>query len=194
MSQFWLYFNSGLYHVLDWQAYHHILFLIVLVAAFSFYDWVRLLWLVTLFTLGHTLSLALTVYGVVLVKGVLVGFLIPLTIFLTALFNLFTAGKNPRDGKIQILYFASLFLGIIHGLGFAGHFNSLTANTSAKLLPLLELALGLEAGQLIVVLVVLILSFIGQTIFRFSRRDWVMVISSIVIGFTIPMLLGNKFW
>lgn len=194
MSEFWLYFNLGLHHVLDWRAYDHILFIIVLVAAYNFHDWLKVIWLITLFTLGHTLSLALATYGVVMVRGELVEFLIPLTILLTAIFNLFTAGKNPRNGKIQVLYFATLFFGIIHGLGFSTYFKSVSANVSNKIFPLLEFALGIEAAQIIVVLVVLILSFIFQTIFRFSRRDWVMVISSIVIGFTIPMLLNNIFW
>lgn len=194
MSEFWYYFNLGLHHILDWQAYDHILFIIVLVAAYNFHDWLRVIWLITLFTIGHTLSLALATYGVIMVRGELVKFLIPLTIFLTAVFNLFTAGKNPRNGKIQVLYFAAVFLGIVHGLGFSAFFNSVSANASSKILPLLELALGIEAAQIILVIVVLILSFIFQTIFRFSRRDWVMVISSIVIGFMIPMLLDNIFW
>lgn len=194
MSEFWLYFNLGLHHVLDWQAYDHILFIIVLVAAYNFNDWLKVIWLITLFTLGHTISLALSTYNVIMVRGELVEFLIPLTILLTAIFNLFTAGKNPRNGKIQVLYFATLFFGIIHGLGFSTFFKSVSANASSKILPLVEFALGIEAAQIIVVLVVLILSFIFQTIFRFSRRDWVMVISSIVIGFTIPMLLNNIFW
>lgn len=194
MSQFWLYFNLGLHHVLDWQAYDHILFLVVLVAAYSFNEWLKVIWLVTLFTLGHTLSLALATFDVIMVRSVLVEFLIPLTILITAVFNLFTAGKNPRHGKTQILYFVTLFFGIIHGLGFSGFFKSVTANVSNKTLPLLEFALGIEAAQIIVVLLVLVLSFIFQTIFRFSKRDWVMVISSIVIGFTIPMLIENIFW
>lgn len=194
MSQFWNFFNLGLGQALNWQAIDHISFLIVVVAAFSFTDWIRLLWLITLFTVGHIMALVLSTYNIILAQGSLVYFLIPLTIFFTAIFSLFTAGKTRRDGKIQVFYFISLFLGIIYGLGFSSNFQSITADVSAKLLPLLEYGLGLQAGQIIVVLIVLIIASIIQTIFRFSKRDWVMVISSVVMGFMIPVLLENKFW
>lgn len=194
MSQFWLYFNLGLQHVLDWQAYDHVLFIAVLVAAYTFTEWKKIVWLVTLFTLGHTLSLALAAFEVVMVKSELVEFLIPLTILLTALFNLFTAGKKANSGKINVLYVATLFFGLIHGLGFSTYFRMIAGNSSEKALPLLEFALGIEAAQIIVVCVVMLLGFIFQNIFRFSRRDWVLVISSIVIGFAIPMLMGSIFW
>lgn len=194
MSQFWLYFNLGLQHVLDWQAYDHVLFIAVLVAAYTFSEWKKIVWLVTLFTLGHTLSLALATFEVVMVKSALVEFLIPLTILLTALFNLFTAGKKSNSGKINGLYVATLFFGLIHGLGFSTYFKMIAGNTSDKVLPLLEFALGIEAAQIIVVLAVLILAFIFQNIFRFSKRDWILVISSMVIGFAIPMLTGSIFW
>ncbi|HET8886024.1 MAG TPA: HupE/UreJ family protein [Salinimicrobium sp.] len=195
MSEFWLYFKLGLYHVLDWQAYDHILFLIVLVVGYTFNDWKRVLWLVTLFTLGHTLSLILSVYNVVSVNSGLVEFLIPITIFVTALFNVFTAGKGARREKLGLLYFSAIFFGIIHGLGFSYYFNHIVSgNNSGKLLPLAEFALGIEAAQIIVVLIVLILGFIFQSIFRFSKRDWMLVISSIVIGIIIPMLISNYPW
>ena len=191
MSQFWNFFNLGLGQVLNIQAIEHILFLIVVVAIFSYSDWIRLLWLITIFTLGHLLAIALSMYNVVTVSGNLVYFLIPVTILLTALFSLFTAGKNRRDGRIQIFYFISLFLGIMYGLNFASRFQAATTASSGEFLPLLEYGLGFEAGQLIVVLVAMLLSFVIQTIFRFSRRDWVMVISAIVIGYMISLLMRD---
>lgn len=194
MSQFWLYFNLGLQHVLDWRAYDHVLFITVLVAAYSFNEWKRIIWLVTIFTIGHTLSLALSTFEVVIVRPELVEFLIPLTILLTALYNLFTAGKKSKDTRIQVLYFATLFFGIVHGLGFSSYFKMIAGSMANKALPLLEFALGIEAAQIIVVIVVLLLSFLFQFIFRFSQRDWVLVISSIVVGFAIPMLIENIFW
>lgn len=194
MSQFWLYFNLGLTHVLDWQAYDHILFIAVLVAAYSFSEWKKIVWLVSLFTIGHTLSLALSTFNVVIVKSELVEFLIPLTILLTAVYNIFAVEKKSKNGKIQVLYFATLFFGIIHGFGFSTYFKMISGNVSEKLLPLLEFALGIETAQIIIVLAVLVLSFIFQNIFRFSKRDWILIISSIVIGFAIPMLAENIFW
>lgn len=194
MSQFWLYFELGLTHVLDWNAYDHVLFIIVLVAAYTFQEWKKIVWLVSIFTIGHTLSLALSTYGLVIVDSALVEFLIPLTILLTAIFNVATAGRKPKSNKIKVLYFVTLFFGVIHGLGFSTYFKMISANTTEKILPLLEFALGIETAQIIIVLAVLILSTICQFLFNFSRRDWVMVVSAIVIGFAIPMLVENIFW
>lgn len=187
MDSFIFYFKEGLFHVLDWNAYDHILFLVVLTVPYLFSNWKKLLTLVTVFTLGHTLSLALSAYGVVKVNGSIVEILIPVTILITALYNIFTAGKKNRNQKMGIHLFATLFFGLIHGLGFSTYFKMMTASSESKLLPLVEYTLGIEAAQLIIVFVVLIISFVGQAIFRFSLRDWVMVISSIVIGVAIPV-------
>ncbi|RFN58923.1 HupE/UreJ family protein [Marixanthomonas ophiurae] len=192
MTDFWLFFKLGLEHVLDWQAYDHVLFIIVLCAAYTFNAWRKLLVLVTLFTVGHTISLLLANYGVVSVSSSWIECLIPITILVTALFNLFTAGKEKRAEKLGVLYVATVFFGLIHGFGFAGYFKMISGDNDV--LHLLEFALGIEAAQLIVVILVLILAFLMQTIFRFNKRDWVLVISSIVIGLVIPMLIDNCFF
>lgn len=194
MSDFWFYFKIGLEHVLDYKAYDHVLFLIVLTVPYVFSDWRRVLLLVTLFTLGHTVSLLLAVYGVVKVDRGFIEFLIPVTIFITALYNVFTAGKGAKKDKLGVLLITALFFGLIHGLGFSSFFKSLTAHLSSKLLPLAEFALGIESAQIIIVIIVLIIGFICQTIFRFSRRDWMMFISAVVIGMVIPMLITNYPW
>ncbi|KQS50062.1 MULTISPECIES: HupE/UreJ family protein [Flavobacterium] len=195
MSEFWIYFNTGLRHVLDINAYDHVLFLIALTIPYAFKDWKRVLLLVTLFTVGHTMSLLLSVYGFVQIKVNLVEFLIPITILITAVFHLFTAGKNSKKESISFIAIVTLFFGIIHGLGFSNYFNTiLPGNSSDKLLPLLEFALGIEAAQIIVVLIVLILSYIVQTVFRFSKRDWTLVMSSFVIGVVIPMVIESEIW
>ncbi|MFK5982203.1 MAG: HupE/UreJ family protein [Flavobacteriaceae bacterium] len=186
MSDFWLFLKLGLYHVLDWQAYDHILFLIVLVAAYHFSNWKRIFILVSLFTLGHTVSLLLANYNVVTVSSRWIEFLIPITILFAALYNLFTSGKGSRKERIGMFYFITVFFGLIHGFGFASYYKMI--NGSGEILPLLEFALGVELAQIIIVLIVLIVSFIAQTIFRFNKRDWLMVVSSIVIGVLIPML------
>ncbi|WP_310991557.1 HupE/UreJ family protein [Aequorivita marina] len=189
MSDFWLYFNLGLEHVLDWKAYDHILFLIVLCAAYNFSSWKRILILVTLFTIGHTLSLILSNYNVVSVSSSLIEFLIPITILITALINIFGANKKKQTQKIGVYYIVTIFFGLIHGMGFASFFNALDSGN--EILPLLEFALGIEASQLIVVLVFLITAFIFQRVFGFKKRDWILVVSSLVIGMTIPMLIEN---
>lgn len=183
----------GINHVLDINGYDHVLFLMVLTVPYLFKDWKRVLLLVTMFTLGHTLSLILAAYDVVKVNGKLVEFLIPVSILVVALFNVFTAGKSAKSEKVGVLFFSSLFFGLIHGLGFAREFKMLFTSGDNKIVTLLEFALGIEIAQLIIVFVVLFLGFICQTIFRFSRRDWVMVISAIVVGLTIPMILGSDF-
>ena len=170
MSDFWFYFKIGLEHVLDYQAYDHVLFLIVLTVPYVFKDWRRVLLMVTLFTLGHMTSMILAVYGVVSVDRGVIEFLIPVTIFVSALYNVFTAGRGAHKDKLGVLFITALFFGLIHGLGFSSFFKSLTAHLSSKILPLLEFGLGIEAAQIIIVLVVLIFGFICQTIFRFSRR------------------------
>ena len=191
MDTFWFYFKEGLFHVLDWNAYDHILFLVVLTVPYLFSNWKKLLTLVTVFTVGHTLALALAAYGVISVKSSWIELLIPITILITALFNVFTAGKSARKEKVGLYLVATLFFGLIHGLGFSTYFKMMTANTSSKLMPLLEYTLGIEVAQIAIVLVVLIISFIGQSVLRFSLRDWVMVISSIVIGMVIPILMRS---
>lgn len=191
MDTFWFYFKEGLFHVLDWNAYDHILFLVVLTVPYLFSNWKKLLTLVTVFTIGHTLALALAAYGVVSVKSSLIELLIPITILITALFNVFTAGKSARKEKVGLYLATTLFFGLIHGLGFSTYFKMMTANTDSKLMPLLEYTLGIEVAQIAIVLVVLIVGFIGQSVFRFSLRDWVMVISSVVIGMVIPILIKS---
>ena len=195
MSEFWIYFQIGLKHVLDIHAYDHVLFLIALAVPFSFADWKRVVLLVTLFTIGHTMALMLSVFEIVTIKVNVVELLIPITILITALFNLFTAGKSNKKESINLVFFITLFFGIIHGLGFSNYFKSiLGGSSSSKILPLSEFALGIEAAQIVVVFVVLVLSYIVQTVFRFSKRDWTLVMSAFVIGVVIPMIVESEIW
>ena len=189
MSDFWLYLKLGLTHVLDWQAYDHIVFLIVLVAAYNFSNWKRIFILVSLFTIGHTVSLLLVNYSVVAISSKWVEFLIPVTILVAAFYNLLTSGKNNRSEKVGLFYVITIFFGLVHGFGFATYYKMITGGN--EILPLLEFALGIELAQIIVVTIVLIFSFIFQSILRFNKKDWVLVLSSIVIGLVIPMLQNN---
>ncbi len=193
LENFWFNVEYGINHVLDINAYDHVLFLIVLTIPYVFKDWKRVLLLVSMFTLGHTLSLVLAAYNVVSVNAAVVEFLIPITILIAALFNVFTAGKGAQKEKVGILFLTTLAFGLIHGLGFAREFQMLLGDTDNKLVLLLEFALGIELSQVIIVFVVLFLSYIVQTIFRFTRRDWIMVISAIVVGLVIPMILNSDF-
>lgn len=195
MSQFWIYFQIGLKHVLDINAYDHVLFLIALTVPYLFKDWKRIFLLVSLFTIGHTLALILSVYGIIAIKVNIVEFLIPITILVTALHHLFTAGKTSKNDGVNLVFFITLFFGIIHGLGFSNYFKTiLGGSATSKLLPLGEFALGIEAAQLVVVFVVLVISYIVQTVFRFSKRDWALVMSAFIIGVVIPMIIESPIW
>lgn len=195
MSEFWIYYEIGLRHVLNIYAYDHVLFLIALTVSYAFKDWKRLLLLISLFTIGHTLALLLSVFGVVFIKVNFIEFLIPITILITAFFHLFTAGKSSKTESIGIIGFITLFFGIIHGLGFANYFKTILGGSpQSKLIPLGEFALGIESAQIVVVFVVLILSYIVQTVFRFSKRDWTLVMSSFIIGVVLPLIIDSPIW
>jgi len=162
----WFNIEYGINHVLDINAYDHVLFLIVLTVPYMFKDWKRVLLLVSMFTIGHTLSLVLAAYKIVTVNGVVVEFLIPVSILIVALFNVFTAGKGAQREKVGVLFLTTLFFGLIHGLGFAREFQMLLGDSDNKLLLLLEFALGIELAQIIIVFVVLFLGYVVQTIFN----------------------------
>jgi len=193
MQEFWFNVTYGLNHVLDINGYDHVLFLMILAVPYGFRDWRPVLILVSLFTLGHTLSLFLAAYNIVSVNGELVEFLIPITIFLAALYNIFSAGKPVKRQGINLLMFSAMFFGIIHGLGFAREFKMFIGQLEEKLIPLVEFALGIEIAQVIIVFVVLFIGYLCQTLFRFSRRDWILVLSSVVIGLVLPMILESDF-
>ena len=191
-DDFFSYMQHGMYHVLDVNAYDHILCLIVLAIPYMFKDWKRLLFLITVFVIGHTVALAFATYDVISVSNKWIEFLIPSTILVVALFNIFAVGKKPKNEKLGLLFFVTLFFGLIHGLGYVKTFEATINASSNKLLSILEIALGVEIGQLIVVFVILFLGFLCETLFRFSKRDWVLVISAIVVGLLIPMLIKSN--
>ncbi|WKD85265.1 hypothetical protein KCTC32516_00605 [Polaribacter huanghezhanensis] len=193
MDNFLLYVKMGLYHVLDFAAYDHILFLIALAVVFEFYQLKKVLWLITLFTIGHSLTLALSAYGVLKIDVKVVEFLIPVTIFITSIVNIFNLGKTSKNKDNINLIFALIF-GLIHGLGFSNYFRMMIGREEDKLMPLLEFALGIELSQVIIVLSILIVGALMQSFFKVTKRDWILVISSIVIGFVIPMMIERLFW
>lgn len=194
MSDFWIFFQTGLWHVIDFSGYDHILFLIALTVPYNFKDWKILLLLVSVFTLGHTSALLLAVLELLKVSASLVELLIPITILLTALYTLFNTGKKPQKSHVAVLSITGCF-GLIHGLGFAGYFKSILPGApSDKLLPLLEFAAGIEAAQIIIVLGVLILAYLFQSMLRFSQRDWILVMSAFVAGVVTPLIIENPIW
>ena len=195
MSDFWLYFNIGLHHVLDIHAYDHVMFLMALTVPYTFKDWKNIVLLVSLFTVGHTTALIMSVYGVLKVNSAYIEFLIPITILATAVYNLFNSGKKASNtGNVNFIAFTTLFFGLIHGLGFSNYFKIIIDKGDSKLLPLLEFALGIEGAQLIVVLTVLTLSFVLQRFGKLNKRDWILITSAFVTGVVIPMIIESEIW
>lgn len=195
MDELIIFFKIGLTHVLNIHAYDHLLFLIALTVPYIAKDWKRIIILVSCFTLGHTISLFLSVFNIVMAKASWVELLIPITIFITAFSNLILVGKSSKNGNISFIAGVTIFFGIIHGLGFSNYFNTiLPGKPSEKLLPLLEFAIGIEFAQIIVVVAVLILAFIAQNLLRFNKRDFTLIMSSFVIGVVVPLIIENPIW
>jgi hypothetical protein len=195
MSTFKVYFELGYDHIMDVMGYDHILFIISLAAIYLLKDWRKVLWLVTAFTIGHSITLALSTLNYVIVKGAYIEFLIPVTILITAFANLFKSERSLKYvSKIQINYiFASLF-GLIHGLGFSNYLKALLGKNNNIVYELLAFNVGLEAGQIVIVAAFLLISFIFIDLFGVKRRDWVLIISSIIIGLSLTLMMETKFW
>lgn len=193
MNLFELYFGLGITHILDIQGYDHILFVIALCTIYSFVEWRKILVLVTAFTIGHSLTLALATLKFISVDAGLIEFLIPVTIAITSALNLFK--PVPEKGSfIQLNYFFALFFGLIHGLGFSNFLKSLLGKESSILEPLLAFNLGLELGQLVIVLAFLGLTYLFLNIIKIKKQYWIQTISAIVFVWSILMIYEAKFW
>lgn len=194
MSQFGIYFELGREHILDLNGYDHILFVIALCAIYLLQDWKKVLILVTAFTLGHTITLALSTLEIIKVRTDIVEFLIPVTIFITAVGNLFRKQSALTPSKLNTNYFFALFFGLIHGLGFSNYLKSILGQENSIVTPLLAFNLGLELGQIIIVLVFMIVSFVFVNLFNVARRDWNLIVSSGVAAIAITLMIEMKFW
>jgi HupE / UreJ protein len=195
MSEFGLYFGLGKDHILDYaNGYDHILFVIALSALYMVRDWKRILVLVTAFTIGHSITLALATLQIISVNTNLIEFLIPLTIFITAFSNLFKSEVRAPSKTIQLNYFYALIFGLIHGMGFSNYLRAILGKSHSILSPLLAFNLGLEFGQIIVVILFLIVSYIVVDRVGVTRRDWKMVLSSAIAGVALLLMKDRAFW
>lgn len=187
MEDFNFYLGLGWEHIMSWDALDHLLFIAVLTAIYLFKDWKQLLILVTAFTIGHSLTLALSVLDIIRVNSDWVEFLIPCTIFLTAIYNLFHTKFTVRS--VRINYLLALFFGLIHGLGFANIIRFSLAEGQSLFTSLLGFNIGLELGQIVVVFILLLVSHLVINIFNASRRDWVIFLSAAVFSLAFKMAL-----
>ncbi len=194
MENFFFYVELGLKHVLDLAAYDHILFLTALSLPFTFRSWKKVLVLVTVFTLTHCLSLGLSVYDIMVMDVGLIEFLIPVTILLTAVFNLLYIKSAPKEQSILLHVLGTTFFGLIHGFGFSNYFKMLMSGEEEKLSPLLGFAAGIELSQVLIVLVVLFLAFVLQQVFKLKQVHFIAIASILVMIITIPMLIETFPW
>lgn len=193
MNQFELYFGLGLSHILDIQGYDHILFVIALCTIYTFIDWRKILILVTAFTIGHSLTLALATLKIVSINSALIEFLIPVTIAITTATNLLN-NVEQKTRNVQLNYFFALFFGLIHGLGFSNFLKSLLGKESSILEPLLAFNIGLEVGQIVIVALYLALAYFVLSILKIKQKNWIILASSVVLVWSVYMIYEARFW
>ncbi len=187
MQDFLFYLKLGWEHIISIDALDHILFVLALAAVYSFNDLKKLIILVTAFTIGHSITLVLSVFNILRVPSDWVEFLIPLTIVITALDNILM--RNHQKTLMSMNYYLALFFGLIHGMGFANLARMTLAKEQSLAIPLLGFNIGLELGQIAVVLAILVILFILLNIFKVNRKDWILFISSAVFALSLQMTL-----
>lgn len=191
MQNFFFYLKLGVQHVLDFNAYDHILFLLALALPFTFKAWKKVLLLATIFTLAHCFSLFLSVYGILVADVSWIEFLIPVTILLTALFNLIYIKSKATHKSIVLHIIATVFFGLIHGFGFSNYFKMLMAEEENKLSPLLGFASGIEISQVLIVLGMLLITYLFTSILKIKQALFVAIVSILIVLVTIPMLIAT---
>jgi hypothetical protein len=198
-SLFQTYLQLGFFHIFNLRAYDHLVFLLALCAPYVLADWRRLLALVTSFTLGHSLTLALATLQVVSFSAGVVEKLIPITILLTCAVNLARARRTesrlarmsrPEPAVLALPNLLALVFGLIHGLGFSSYLRELLGQQSRPVLELLAFNVGVELGQLLIVSLILLLGLLLLRGFGVVRRDWLLVVSGAAMGIALVLLVG----
>lgn len=192
-----MYINLGFRHISDLAGYDHILFLLALCAVYSIDQWRRLVVLVTAFTVGHSITLALSSFGWMVIPSHIIEFLIPVTILITAIRNVAVpASDEPTDpqGYMTGHYLVALCFGFIHGMGFSNYFRALMMDSSSITIPLLGFNLGIEIGQLLVVSIIVMVASLVVRFAQVKHRDWNLFISGAAAGISIVLMNETTFW
>ncbi|MFC2188807.1 HupE/UreJ family protein [Peijinzhouia sedimentorum] len=191
MDQFTLFLKLGFEHIADVKGYDHILFIVALCAIYTIKDWKGILWMVTAFTLGHSVTLVLATFELIYMKQEIVEMLIPITIFLTCVFNIVIhrPDSNFRN-TAKIKYGTAAVFGLIHGLGFSSYLRSILAMQDSVILELFAFNVGLELGQILIVFITLGLAFITVDLFKAKKREWNLVLSGAAAGVSFLMIFG----
>jgi hypothetical protein len=189
MNEFGFYLKQGIDHITDLKGIDHMLFIITLCAVYRFDQWKRILILVTAFTVGHTVTLALSSLDVIRINQTLVETLIPVTILLTSVFNILQ--PEERAGKVSLNYLLALCFGLIHGMGFSNFFRAMMMGIAdgAITVPLFGFNLGIEVGQLMIVTVFLSLLVLFTKVFKVKHREWNLYISGAGGGLAVKMII-----
>jgi len=172
-----LFFQIGWQHIISWEALDHLLFLSALLAIYQWNDWKKVLILITAFTIGHSMTLVLSVTDILRFSSNWVEFFIPLTIVVTAIGNGFFATEKGNF-MLPYRYLLALIFGLIHGMGFASTLRFMLAEGESITLPMISFNLGIEAGQILVVLLLLIINYIALYFFHINRRVWSRILSA----------------
>lgn len=190
------YLELGIFHVLDLNGYDHVLFMIALAIPYAFKSFLRLLLLATAFTAAHTTSLALAAFNIFKIDAGLIEFLIPVTIALTALYNLVLGESSNEKSGLSIPLIATVFFGLIHGFGFSNYFNMIMGGEDEKATALLGFTLGIEVAQLIVISITLALSALLALTLREKRPIAVRLISAaiLLLAFSIALEAAPEGW
>lgn len=195
VSIFQSYLQLGFYHIADLAAYDHILFIVALCAIYQLREWKRVILLATAFTIGHSLTLALAVLDVIPVNTNWVEFLIPVTIMGTALYNVVVHQQEQQmttfGQRMQLNYLFALLFGLIHGMGFSNFLRSslLPGQEDQLVRQLFAFNIGVELGQLLIVAVILLLSFLALNVLRIRQRSWNLFVSGGAFGIALIMAL-----
>lgn len=194
MEGFLVYLRLGFDHILEWAGYDHMLFLLALVTTASLASWRQLLILVTAFTVGHSITLAMATFDVFRLQASLVETLIPITIVVTSLLNLTQLNTTRRATvRDRLPYLITLMFGLVHGLGFSNYLRAMLGVEENLFLPLLAFNVGLEVGQVIVVTGILIVSTLIQNAIQIPRRYWIVFMSGCTFGISLLMALERMF-
>ena len=194
MSIFELYLKLGIDHIADLKGYDHILFILALTIVYPVKAWKKLLILITAFTIGHSFTLVLATFDLIRIPSDLIEFFIPVTIFLTALINTLQKSDKFYSGSHRFKYLATLFFGLIHGLGFSNYLHSLLSEEENLILPLFSFNLGIEIGQIIIVLIIMGITLLVVEIFGAKRRDWNMIFSGAALGVSLVLVFDRFPW
>ncbi len=194
MNSLSFYIKLGFEHISDFAGYDHMLFLVALCAIYRIQQWKSILILVTAFTIGHSVTLVLSSLDILIIQSNIIEFLIPITIFLTALNNVIGSNSKEKKSKMNKNYVMALFFGFIHGMGFSNYFKALLMDSSSITLPLLGFNIGIELGQIIVVFFIVSVAYLFLNKLKVRHRDWNVFVSGAAAGISLVFILENKIW